>query len=334
MKTKIISGVIGMGVGEKHLIALNNNRHVKVKSACDFDREKTNLSKIKYPNVKFFYKDEEILNDKSINLVSIASYDDYHYKQVINAIENKKNIIVEKPLCLNESQFLKIKKKLKKNPKIKITSNLVLRTSDIFLKLKKKIHNKKIISPYYIEADYLWGRKNKLYQWRSKIKNYSLILGAAIHMIDLVMWLVNDRPVKVTSYGNKVITKNTKFKKNSFSIIILEFANGMISKITGNAVCVHPHFHELKIYSKNKTINHSYKNSFEFNKNNKINVKKLTGLYPDKKNRKKIIDSFIKSLINKKSIPIVTKKDTLDVMSVCLAAEKSLKQAKPIKINY
>lgn len=117
MKTKIICGVIGMGVGEKHLIALNNNRHVKVKSVCDFDREKINLGKIKYPNVKFFYKDKEILNDKSINLVSIASYDDYHYKQVINAIENKKNIIVEKPLCLNEREFLKIKKKIKKKSK-------------------------------------------------------------------------------------------------------------------------------------------------------------------------------------------------------------------------
>ena len=31
----------------------------------------------------------------------------------------------------------------------------------------------------------MWGRIHKLYEWRSKVKNYSLTLGAGIHVIDL-----------------------------------------------------------------------------------------------------------------------------------------------------
>ena len=42
-----------------------------------------------------------------------------------------------------------------------------------------------------MEADYLWGRSKKLEGWRSKTKNYSVILGVFIHVIDLVMWIIN-----------------------------------------------------------------------------------------------------------------------------------------------
>ena len=333
MKNKILSGVIGLGVGEKHLIALKNNKNSIVKYACDFNKKKINFLKSKYPKIKFIKNENKIFRDKFINLVSIASYDNYHFKQVLKAIKYKKNIIIEKPICLSENELKKIKTQLRKNPEVKITSNLVLRTLDVFKNLKKKITNKSIRNPYYIEADYLWGRKYKLFGWRSKINNYSLVHGAAIHMIDLIMWLINDRPIKVTTYGNKIITKNSAFKKNSFVILILEFSNGIIVKITANGVCVYPHFHELKIYSKNKTIIHSYKKSFELNDHKSVQ-KKLDGKYPDKKNRKEIIDSFVNALKNKKAESIVTKKDVLDVMSVCIAAEKSLKLSKSIKIKY
>ena len=84
-------------------------------------------------------------------------------------------------------QLRHIKKKISKSG-IKITSNLVLRVNDLFKNIKKKIEKDNI---FYIEADYIWGRKKKLFGWRSKIKDYSIILGAGIHVIDLVMWLLN-----------------------------------------------------------------------------------------------------------------------------------------------
>ena len=58
-------------------------------------------------------------------------------------------------------------------------SNLVLRVNSLFKEFKKRIDKKNI---FYIEADYVWGRK-KLFEWRSKVKDYSLILGAGIHII-------------------------------------------------------------------------------------------------------------------------------------------------------
>ena len=56
----------------------------------------------------------------------------------------KKNMIIEKPLCLNSNQLKKIYFLSKKNKDIKITSNLVLRTNSLFKDFKKRIRKQKI----------------------------------------------------------------------------------------------------------------------------------------------------------------------------------------------
>ena len=112
-------------------------------------------------------------------------------------------------MCLNLKQLKHIKKLLAKS-KVKITSNLVLRVNDLFVNIKKEIKRENI---FYVEADYIWGRVKKLFGWRSKIPDYSIILGAGIHVIDLVMWLINKKPHSVFAVANKIATNKSKFKK-------------------------------------------------------------------------------------------------------------------------
>ena len=62
--------------------------------------------------------------------------------------------------------------------------------------------------------------------------------------------------------------------------------------------------------------------------------KQIFSKYPDKKNRKKIIRSFIDNLIDKKKMEVISLKEQIDLMSVCFAVDKSLKLNKTIKIKY
>ena len=112
-------------------------------------------------------------------------------------------MIIEKPLCLNFNQLKKIYLLSKQNKNIKLTSNLVLRTNSLFKEFKKRINKQKI---FYIEGDYIWGRKEKLFGWRSKIKEYSLTLGAGIHIIDLINWLTGLKPISVFALVNFFIS--------------------------------------------------------------------------------------------------------------------------------
>ncbi len=325
---KIKAAIIGTGVGIKHFNAIENYKGCKVKIICEKNKSKIKLLKKKYPN-KIITSDEKLIySDKDINLVSIASYDNYHFNQIINSIKSKKNIIVEKPMCLNEKQLKKIHNLCSKNKKIKITSNLVLRVNSLFNNFKNKIKNKKI---FYIEGDYIWGRKKKLYGWRSKIKDYSITLGAGIHMIDLIMWLTNSKPISVYAIGNNNATQGTKFKKKSFAAMLFQFPKKIVVKITANGGAVYDHFHEMKIFCSNETYVNSRLGSFYYEKKKFYEIKSL---YPDRKNRNKLIRNFIDTVLKPKTKPTITLKEQIDLMSVCFAVDKSLKLNRNIKINY
>jgi predicted dehydrogenase len=325
---KIIAGIIGMGIGQKHLDAIDKYKGSIVKMICELDKKKIRFLKKKYPDKIITNNENNIFLDKSINLVSIASFDNYHYKQILKGIKNDKQLIVEKPLCLNIAQLKKIKNLLKNKPKINITSNLVLRVNSLFQEFKKKINNKKI---YYIEGDYIWGRKKKLLGWRSQIKDYSLVLGAGIHVIDLIMWLTGLKPTSVYAIGNKKPTAGSKFKKNSLVIMLFEFPMNILVKITANGAAIHSHLHELKIFSKDQTLVNSDLGSYMY-KNKKI--LKINAAYPDKSNRKRLIQAFLDNLMKRDKKKIITFKEQIDLMSVCFSAEKSIRLSKKIKIKY
>jgi len=328
----IKAAIIGSGIGMKHFEAIDRYRNSSVKIICEKDKAKVKILKKKFRNIEIISDEKKIFLDKSINLVSIASYDDDHFTQIVKCIKNNKHIIVEKPMCLKAEQLLKIKNLIKKKPNIKIISNLVLRTNSLFLKFKNNISYKDI---FYIEADYVWGRKEKLYQWRSQIKDYSVTLGAAIHVIDLVMWFTKKKPINVTSFGNNLATKKTNFRNKSFIVYIFEFPGNVIVKISANAPSIYNHFHEVKIFEKNKTLVHNYLGSYAFIKKNKKTIfNKIDYEYPDKKNRKKLIQNFIDVLIDDRIKPIITLKEQFDLMSVCFASDISLKLKKRIKIKY
>ncbi len=325
---KIKAAIIGMGIGNKHFEAIENYKSSEVKIICDIDKKKVKELKKQFPKKIITNNENIIFNDKSINLVSIASYDNYHFKQILKCIKHNKNIIIEKPMCLNLWELKKIYKLIKKNKNIKISSNLVLRANSLFKKFKKRIKNSDV---YYIEGNYIWGRKNKLFGWRSKLKDYSVTLGAGIHMIDLINWITGLRPISVYAEGNKKITKSSSFKKNSLVTMIFKYPQDILVKISANCSAIFNHIHEIKIFTNNQTLVNSDNGSYLYESEKK---RIINGNYPDKKNRKKIIQNFIDTLLNKKTEPIISFKEQIDLMTICFAVDRSVSLNKKIKINY
>ena len=329
-------GIIGLGVGFRHLEAYICSKRFESISVCDFDPKKTQFAKKKYPNIKIFSNALMIIRDKKINIISIASYDNDHYDLIKEAYKYNKHILVEKPICQNIRQLRHIYKLHSKNKKLILSSNLVLRTNPFFKKIKKEIKKNSFGKIFHLEGDYNWGRIQKLTSgWRSEINFYSIIQGAAIHMIDLIVFFMNEKPISVFALENNIVTKNTKQKFASFAIIVLQFKSGLTAKITANGCCVYPHFHSLKIFGANKTLIHDVNNTISFDKNNNSLIKKYKKVdYPAKDKRKELIINFLNKVDNNKNTLLVDNKDIFDTMSICLAAEASIKKKKTIKIKY
>ena len=324
-------GIIGFGVGEKHFQAFQLHKLSSVKTICEKDKKKIKLLKKQYPNITLTDDEDIIFKDKEINAVSIASYDDHHYRQVMKCFKYKKHILVEKPLCLSINELNKIRKESKKNNNLIIYSNMVLRTEKIFKKFKEIIsQNKK--NYYFIEGSYIWGRIKKLYEWRSRIKLFTIELGATIHILDLICWMLDDFPRSVFCSGNRIGINRKKFSKDSFSTMTLKFGNGLIANITANLVCPHEHLHAISVYGSKNTLKNTLSGSYIINTKKKIN--KLKFAYPDKKNRKELIFNFIENINCVSNKQIINKKEIFNIMKICFAAEKSKKLNKEIKLNY
>ena len=112
--------------------------------------------------------------------------------------------------------------------------------------------------------------------------------------------------------------------------MLLEFRNKLTVKISVNSCSQSKHFHDVRIFTKNKSIYHSPLESVIF-KNQR--QKKLLGLYPDKENRKNQIINFLKKLNNKKNKQPYDV-NLFNVMQICFEGIKSLKLKKAINIKY
>ena len=334
MKNKLNVGVIGLGVGAKHAHTLYLNKNVNLVSLCDFDDKKINLYKKIYKNCNFTNNSDDIFKNPNIDIVSIASYDNFHAKHILQAIKYNKHFFVEKPFCLNINELKKICSSLKKKKEITFSSNLVLRNNPSFVDLKKKIKTKVTGDIYYCEGDYNYGRINKiLYGWRGQIPFYSVVLGGAIHLIDLIIWLSNKKVRSVIAEGNKISTKNTKFKNYDLVSALLKFEDGMISKVTSNFASITPHHHILSVYGTKSTFFYNNKEIKFYKSRDDLNFKNKKSKFSDKQ-KSEILNSFIDSVYYQKDLKIVHENEIINLMSVCFAIEKSLKTKKWEKVKY
>lgn len=330
---KLKVGIIGLGIGEKHIKAYNRHSACEVVALCDFSKEKKQMAKKKYPDIFFLSDANKLLECQDIDIVSIASYDNYHYEQVCKAIHSGKHVFVEKPLCLFDYEAKEIRKVVKQN-NIKLSSNLNLRTTPRFLRLKDMIEKGELGEVFYVESDYNSGRLYKVTEgWRGDQEYHSVVYSSAVHVVDLLYWILDDLPIEVYAFGNKIATKDTKFRFNDFVVGLLRFKNNIIGKVTANVGCVHPHFHNLKIYGTDSTFINRFEEGILIKSRDKIDIPmEIHESYPGKQ-KDDIILSFVDSIIGGIK-PMVSIDDVFNTMSICFAIEKSMNESRRIKIEY
>lgn len=331
---RLRAGVIGLGVGEQHIAGYQSHPHCEVVALCDFSDEKLAMAKAKYPGIRLTRQAGEVLQDPEIDVVSIASYDNYHYEQIVQAINNDKHVFAEKPLCLYESEATDIRRLLQEKPHLKMSSNLILRMSPRFRWLKQMIADGDMGQLFYVEGDYDYGRVHKITDgWRGKIDFYSVVYGGGVHIIDLLLWLTGDQVIEVAAYGNNLATRGTSFRYNDIVVSILKFQSGMVGKVTANFGGVSPHFHALSIYGTKATFVNGleYGTLFE-SRDPAQGGRKITAPYPGTQ-KGDLIYSFVDSILNRSQAE-VTLEDIFKTMSVCFAIEKATHQSDSVVVRY
>lgn len=161
------------------------------------------------PTSKFTLKYSDIIRDKTVDAVIIATPPSTHFKLAKTALEHGKDVLLEKPFTDNSQEAKKLCRISKKQKKIIMVGHIFLYNSAIN-KLKAEIEKGALGDIYYIYSNRSgYGPMNA---------DTDIIWSLASHDISIINYLINQYPIRSTSKGYKILNK-----KEDTADIILDF---------------------------------------------------------------------------------------------------------------
>jgi len=330
-------GVIGLGVGAQHALAYERDRRCRLSVLCDTAEDALDRALAQLPGaeVERCANWRDVIDDPSIHIVSICTYDDGHAEQVIAAIRAGKHVFVEKPLCLTLDEAKAIRAALRAHPEVVLSSNLPLRGSPRFLRAKQLIERGELGEVYHAEADYFYGRLHKLTDgWRGQIPHYSVVLGGAVHMVDLLLWLMDGTVEEVSAIGTNIASRGSGLKIHDHVVALLKFSNGMTAKVSANFGCVRPHEHGLSVFGTKATFLTEAGGPAKLitSRDPSVSPMMIDDPHPGA-GKGDQISAFVSAAL-KQGTAIVPVEEVFRTMSVCLAIDRSAREGQPAPVVY
>lgn len=334
--TQLGAGIIGLGVGERHAAGFESHPDCRIVALCDIDPAKRAMAAARWPEARIYDRAESLIDDPDVDIVSIASYDDAHYAQLCRTLDAGKHAFVEKPICTTDEELADIRARLARRPDLNISSNLILRKAPRFADLKARVERGALGRIYYLEGDYDYGRLQKLDgTWRGTTPGYSVVLGGAIHLVDLLLWLMAGRvPVEAMAMGNRIASTEARltFAPNDLMAALLRFDDGAVAKVSANFGCVRPHFHRLSVYGTLGTFeNGPEEGRYWSQRDPGVQPERASLPYPGAA-KGDLIPGFVDAVLGRTPSEITTA-EILTCMTVCMAIERASRTGHPVAVE-
>ncbi len=272
--------------------------------------------KIAYSSTSF----EDVLNDAEVGLVAITTRHNLHADMTIKALNAGKDVFVEKPLALTDSDLNKIIEAQQKNRK-NVTVGFNRRFSPHIQMIKKNIPAS---SPKNMIATMNAGFIPENVWVHDMEVGGGRILGEACHYIDLLVYLSGSM---VKSVCMNALGTNPKENTDN-ATILLRFANGDSGVINYFANGSKAYSKErLEVFFDEKTIIMD-----NFRKTKGYGVKGFSGLSTKLDKGHKSQFQKLGQLAKKGGDPLIPFDEIVNVTQASLAAIESLKTNNWVKI--
>lgn len=227
---KIRIGIIGMGnIGRHHAGYLLKGDAARCELAAVCSTSPDKLAGYKDQGLKVYGDARELIADKDIDAVIIATPHYQHTDLGIAAFEAGKHVMVEKPISAHKADAEKLIAAANKHPKLVFAGMFQLRTEPRYQKIQKLIQDGDlgdIVRVSWIITD--WYRTEAYYAsggWRATWKGEGggVLLNQCLHNLDVLQWLCG-MPVKVRSFAQLGRYHNIEVEDNVTAY--LEYGNG------------------------------------------------------------------------------------------------------------
>ncbi|MFC1577031.1 Gfo/Idh/MocA family oxidoreductase [Candidatus Omnitrophota bacterium] len=205
--------VIGCGSWGRNIVR-NFSELGVLGAVCDVDPANLKRTKDRFPSVSAVSSHKEILGDQSINAVAIASSAATHYGLTKDCLLAGKDVFVEKPLALTLEEGMELTALSEEANRILMVGHLLEYHPGI-LKLKELIDSGELGKIHYIYSSRL--------NLGTIRKEESILWCFAPHDISVMLLLLGEMPISVSSHGGNYLRKHIA----DVTVSTLEFASGV-----------------------------------------------------------------------------------------------------------
>ncbi|MDB4690404.1 Gfo/Idh/MocA family oxidoreductase [Verrucomicrobia bacterium] len=341
---KIKVGVIGYGwVAGAHIQAINATSQAEVCAVYSSRPLNSDAVSAEHGSSIQCYQDlKDMLNDPSIDAVSVCSYPYQHRDHAVAAAKAGKHVILEKPMALSWKDCVAIRDAIEK---VGVLSCICFecRYSSQFLTTKSIIDEGLLGRIHYGEIDYYHGIGPWYGQYRWNTKKDaggSSLLSAGCHALDALLLCMGTDVESVTSLSTGSSSKDFKaYEYETTSVTLLKFKDGRVGKVASVIDCIQPYyFHTHLVGSEGSLLD------------NKLHSSKLGGLDKTRWSElsMKMLDSgdvsdhpyqsqfeaFFSALKKNKPMPLTHISDALRTHEILFAADRSAKSGgRTIKVS-
>ena len=328
------AAVVGLGVGAQHAAAYLGHSACSLRWIYDTDPAAAARGRLEYPSARAAQSLGEALSDAGVDIVSVASYDDAHFGQVVAALEAGKHVFVEKPLCRSVEELRATKAAWRQAGTPHLAVNLVLRGAPLYRWLRSAIAAGELGEIFAVDGDYLYGRLHKITDgWRARVADYSVMQGGGVHLVDLMLWLTQQRPVAVTASGNRISTAGTPFRYQDFVAATFQFESGLVGRITANFGSVHPHQHVVRVFGTRATFISDDRGARLHTSRDPQSAARSLDLAPVPASKGVLIPGFVESILGAEDGSPAAQQE-FDLVSACLAADRAAETGALHRVEY
>ena len=198
--------VIGFGYWGKNLIRNFFDLGV-LHSICDTEISRKNLIDDQFANVTFSQNYAEILKNPEIKAVAICTPAYTHYKMVKQALENGKDVFVEKPLALTVGEGEELVRLAAQHHQILMVGH-ILRYHPAIVQLSHLINEGALGKIQYIYS-------NRLNMGKIRTEE-NILWSFAPHDISVIIALLNEQPCSVLCRGNAYLSSEIADVTNTY----------------------------------------------------------------------------------------------------------------------
>lgn len=224
------TGLIGTGLwGRMHAIAYQEHPSTQLVAVCDCDEARCKAFAAEFGINKTYRTAAELAADPEVDAVSVATPDFAHLEPVLAVINEKKALLIEKPLATSVEDAITIRDAAKKAG--------ILAMVDFHNRFNPQfdIAKTRLTDGTLGDARYIYMRHSntiavptEMLTWPEKSSSL-WFLGS--HSSDLVRWLIGSEPVEVYGACNYGVLRNRGLDVPDVWTYIIKFANGAIGSI-------------------------------------------------------------------------------------------------------